>query len=428
MVNVKWTKKILDAAGLEIISRKHPIDSRTKDGIPREAILARLECEIDYTKRIYKKLEDEDKAAEEQLLKIGKETPQTQTANTAAGQPAETETPYPEIPPGMIAVSIIVPAYNEAPRIRRCLYSLINQTLKEIEIIAADNGSTDGTGKILDEYAAKDKRVRVIHLPPPNAGISKGWNAGLAAAKGEYLAFVCGDDSIDLEFCEKLYARAAATGADIVKGVGLALNGDSPPSPQQLAILKNNPAIFYQNNIIKQHHAYFNSMWPSAIYKRDLVEKNNIHITDHLNSDIFFIVKAVTCMTNGIEIVNDAFYNYFKRAGSADSAKYDNQKTENQISGSRLIIDYINSVDIDPETYSIFFKREITTLLGYIFNKAPDDAARRAVVEGVMDLFKRCKHQEGCKDLSYFGYLLYGDVDGMLALLPKPKAVDGGGG
>ena len=86
---------------------------------------------------------------------------------------------------------------------RQCLDSVVNQTLKEIEIICVDDGSTDNSGKILDEYAQKDNRIKVIHKK--NGGVSNARNIGIIESTGDYIAFVDPDDWLELEMYEKLY-------------------------------------------------------------------------------------------------------------------------------------------------------------------------------------------------------------------------------
>lgn len=100
---------------------------------------------------------------------------------------------------GEPAISVIVPIYNVEPYLGECLDSLCGQTLRNIEIIGVDDGSTDGSGALLDEYAAKDKRIIAVHQK--NAGVSAARNAGMRLARGEYLAFVDGDDWMDADFC-----------------------------------------------------------------------------------------------------------------------------------------------------------------------------------------------------------------------------------
>ena len=113
-------------------------------------------------------------------------------------------------------VSVIVPVFNVAPYLRRCLDSLVGQTLRDIEIICVDDGSTDGSGAILDEYAARDARVRVIHQA--NVGVGAARNAALEIASGEYVYFCDPDDYALPRLLERLVARGKEVSAEIVLG------------------------------------------------------------------------------------------------------------------------------------------------------------------------------------------------------------------
>ncbi len=110
-------------------------------------------------------------------------------------------------------ISIIVPTYNVEPYIRRTLDSILAQTYKDIEIIAVNDGSNDGTGAVIDEYAARDPRVRPIHQA--NAGVTAARLAGVAAARGDYIGFVDGDDEIEPDMYKILLENAEKYDADI---------------------------------------------------------------------------------------------------------------------------------------------------------------------------------------------------------------------
>lgn len=115
----------------------------------------------------------------------------------------------------VIKVSVIVPIYNVKKYLRKCLDSILEQTFTDLEIICVDDGSTDGSGELLDEYVRRDERIRVIHKE--NTGYGHSMNVGLNAAKGEYIGIVESDDSIVPDFFETLYNAAKDNDLDIVK-------------------------------------------------------------------------------------------------------------------------------------------------------------------------------------------------------------------
>ena len=114
-----------------------------------------------------------------------------------------------------IKVSIIIAVYNVAPYLEKCLDSLVNQTLSEIEIIAVDDGSTDGSSEILARYASTDKRVKI--LTKPHTGVADARNIAFPYVQGEYIGFVDSDDFVDLEMYEVMYKKAVETDSDIVE-------------------------------------------------------------------------------------------------------------------------------------------------------------------------------------------------------------------
>ena len=125
-----------------------------------------------------------------------------------------------------MTVSVVIPVYNQAPYLHECLDSVLAQTLRDIEVVCVDDGSTDGSGRILDEYAARDSRVKVIHQA--NAGVGPARNAGIDVATGEFIAFMDPDDKYpDEGVLTDLVHGAEANGVDVCGGSLLMMDGRS---------------------------------------------------------------------------------------------------------------------------------------------------------------------------------------------------------
>ena len=113
----------------------------------------------------------------------------------------------------MPKVSIIIPVFNAEKYLEKCLDSLVNQTLEDIEIICIDDGSTDNSLEILKTYEQKDKRIKVLQQTNKKQGAAR--NYGIREAIGEYIGFVDSDDWAELDMFEKLYNKAISTDSDI---------------------------------------------------------------------------------------------------------------------------------------------------------------------------------------------------------------------
>lgn len=114
----------------------------------------------------------------------------------------------------MVDISVIVPVYNVEDLLPRCIESIMAQTKKNLEIILVDDGATDKSGAICDEYGKKDERIRVIHKP--NGGLTSAWKAGAEAAAGRYLGFVDSDDWIEADMYKRMWESACKYNSDIV--------------------------------------------------------------------------------------------------------------------------------------------------------------------------------------------------------------------
>ena len=193
----------------------------------------------------------------------------------------------------MKKVSVLVPVYNVELYLEQCLSSIIGQTLKEIEIICVDDGSTDRSGAILDEFAAGDDRITVIHKE--NSGYGSSMNRALAQAAGKYIAIVESDDFAEPDMLEKLYREAEKQQADVVKGnhINYCKGKDSfcnwlEEYPKgELLNVSNCPQILNLADTI----------W-TGLYRRDFLERNHIcfHETPGASfQDISFALQVWLC-------------------------------------------------------------------------------------------------------------------------------------
>lgn len=208
------------------------------------------------------------------------------------------------------AISIVVPAYNKEPYIKQCMDSLVNQTLKDIEIIVVDDASTDNTLQILRDYEHKDSRVKII-AKALNGGLHMARKTAVEATTGDYVLFVDADDEIELKTCEVLYSYVSSHPADILHfGVSIhpegKLDEDFAYSYDQMYAQTNGDQS--GDNIIKSS---FSSDFPHWM-------PWNV-ITALFNGDLIRASFEKTVSTR-LTKVEDA-YEYFVTASSANTLK-----------------------------------------------------------------------------------------------------------
>ncbi|MGX3043791.1 glycosyltransferase [Helicobacter sp. T3_23-1056] len=217
-------------------------------------------------------------------------------------------------------VSIIIPCYNVERYVRKCVQSVLNQTLREIEIIIINDGSTDGTGKILREFADKDKRV--ILIEQENGGYGVAVNKGIATARGEYIGIVESDDFINPAMYEKLYAKAKERDAQVVKCNFYMYDSYAKIQNEIYQLKKHNldiapngvfspidfKAIFYL-------HA---SIW-AGIYKADFIKQIKVLETAGAAYQDFPFAMEILARASKIAVVKEAFYHYRTEFGQGNS-------------------------------------------------------------------------------------------------------------
>lgn len=223
-------------------------------------------------------------------------------------------------------VSVIIPVYNVAPYLRQCLDSVCNQTLKNIEIICVDDGSTDGSLDILKEYAARDSRVQVIQQQNQYAGVAR--QNGMAAATGKYLAFLDSDDFFEPDMFEAMAEAAEKNGTDVVVCGSDCYREDkddfiAAPWNLRLEYVEGaNLDCFSPAKLIPEKIFHFVSPTPWAkLFRASFVRKHHLYWAplQHTN-DILFVCSALA-KAETWSVVNKVFVHYRMRSNSISHSK-----------------------------------------------------------------------------------------------------------
>lgn len=244
----------------------------------------------------------------------------------------------------MFKLSVLVPIYNVEKYLNQCLASLAKQTLKDIEIICINDGSTDNSLKILQKYAKKYSNFTVINKK--NSGYGDSMNQGLEKAKGEYIGIVESDDFIELNAFEKLYNLAKKTSADIVKANYFyhSKNGDElhkvvkNQKPNIPLTLADDPSILLEEP----------GIW-SAIYRREFLKENNIKFRSTPGAsyqDTGFHFKAF-CAAKRTVYTDKAYLHY--RIDNANSSVKSLEKVNYIVGEYGEIEDFIKDYNLSEE-------------------------------------------------------------------------------
>ena len=215
----------------------------------------------------------------------------------------------------MYKVSVIVPIYQVEKYLRKCIDSIINQTYKNLEIILVDDGSPDLCGKICDEYAEKDVRIKVIHKE--NGGLSDARNAGLDIACGDYIVFVDSDDYIAHDMIEKLYESLVNNDADMalcsfeyVDEDGNIIKKEGFTSPIKNEVLSKKEMLC---KLLENKHWYY-SIACNKLYKNNLMQDIRFP-KEKIHEDEFIAHKSIG-MCETISCIQEPLYFYVQRDNS----------------------------------------------------------------------------------------------------------------
>ena len=244
----------------------------------------------------------------------------------------------------MIKISVIIPVYNVEKYLRECLDSLINQSFKDFEVICIDDGSTDKSYKILEEYSQKDSRIKVLKQEHNGAGAAR--NLGIEIAKGKYIQFLDSDDYFEPNMLEELYNTAEKFGADMavcsarkVDEAGNIVESGNPHSPIKLEICPINKP-FSKKDFPKDIFSLFSSAPWNKLYLKSLIADNNLKFQNISScNDIGFVRIADACAER-IVVINKELINYrFNRSGSIANTRA--AKTTNLLKAGGYVKDFL---------------------------------------------------------------------------------------
>lgn len=219
-------------------------------------------------------------------------------------------------------ISIIVPVYNAEKYLRRCIDSILAQTLENFELILVDDGSSDNSGHICDEYVEKDTRIHVIHKQ--NAGVSSARNTGIAASCGEFIGFVDADDEVMSEMFYDMVNIAKNNKADVVMCDPWIIAGNRKWTQDSIPQLSNSTLLCKDDFYPELLRFFAGTIW-RCIYAKGLVEKNNIYFINDLklSEDRIFNLTAIGC-ADYIYYYRKPLYKYHICSGSASRKYYEN--------------------------------------------------------------------------------------------------------
>lgn len=343
-------------------------------------------------------------------------------------------------------ISIIIPVYNAEQYIAQCLESIISQTYKEIEILCINDGSSDNSIKILNEYKNKDSRIVV--LDKENEGVSKTRNIGLKKAKGEYLMFVDADDWIDCDTCENAELAMQKNDCDVVLWSYIS----ESQSRQSKKMLFPNDITFEKKEVREKIHRRLIgicdeelthpeladslcTVW-GKLYKKEIILENNISFVDLaqigtyedgiFNLEVFYYVNRAIYL-------NKTFYHYRRENENSITSKYREKLFSQWQNLFWLMENYIEEKDLS-NTYNRALSNRISlSILGLGLNELACQCSSFEKIKKIRKILINKRYREAYKNLElqyfpfywkvFYGLAKCGNALGVYLLLAVIKKI-----
>ena len=261
-------------------------------------------------------------------------------------------------------VSIVIPIYNVEKFLADAIESVLNQTYKNLEVILVDDGSPDNCGKICDEYALKDERIKVIHKV--NGGLSAARNSGIEIATGDYIMFLDSDDLLTENACELFLNKIESENADYV--IGNYINCDEDGTVWEKPIFNTEKYSEFKLDIKDYTDSFFimNSSACNKMFRREFIEKLGLRFEVGLPAEDAIFTTYCFIKSTRVFYIPDIIYIYRQRNAGTSISMNCTQKYFNGISKAYKII-YENFRDNNELGFYRFFYAKSMTYMLYKF-------------------------------------------------------------
>lgn len=311
----------------------------------------------------------------------------------------------------MPVISVIVPVYNVEKVLYHCIDSILNQIFNDFELILVDDGSTDNSGRICDEYAGKDTRAKVIHKQ--NGGVSSARNAGIEVAQGEYICFVDSDDYLESNYLKELVETKRKYADYDNIWCGFQTVEDYNGKNKEAVIAKNDTGIscYSLEDIMILHERWLDASPCNKLFNKRVVVNNNIKFPEDLSlgEDLLFNFEYLDSTKGKIVVINQPLYNYIRDGKESLDNKYYpdlldiyrrlNSETEKYAQKWSLSDAQISKM------YSSFFFR-LENVLRNTFNKKNKESFRQKLKYN-NEILNSNDFQESMKKMDAFIHPLY---------------------
>ena len=291
----------------------------------------------------------------------------------------------------MCKISIVVPVYNASSCLKKCLDSFINQSLKDIEIIMVNDGSTDDSEKIILNYQKKDKRIKLINKK--NGGQASARNLGLKEAKGKYISFVDSDDYIDKDLCRDCYKIIEKSKSDILV---FDYYITDYIKKEYYKVLKD-----LQSGKVSDKEFFFAGACPwNKIYKKEFLMNNNFSFPEEIIYEDYAAIIPLIKYRPNVCYINKAYYYYYLSEESTMRKKEYHKKYEDIFKANEILLKKLKDTEYGDELeYMVAYHMLYEGSLNFYKYGKLDNISK--ISDFVRKNFKNWKKNKYVKELSF---------------------------